>query len=340
MRISLILPSFALALLMVGQAHAQAYVMINNLSYPGTKIEVGNVIGIGIYNAAANSPVTYTCCEGGPWYHGDTDSGGNYSLATEELNQGHVATYEEHWYVNGTEVTPYNVSATDFPHAPNLPVFTVYSRIAANTNCTTGHASQRYHWTPVFYGTSTSLLSSTEVAAAAAEYSFFPHISFANAGTREDLAIFDGTVADPAIATNGTATATTLGSACINRMASTACLNSACVRGDWVLLSQITLDVTKITNLASTWSTPRSAMAYNILVHELGHVFRLLDVAEVGQCSGAQDIMQQSTSIRHACGVSSPNNSCVYNALDGLYGSVNPASCTSIPLSCYTGVSC
>jgi hypothetical protein len=326
------------------EARAQASVQITNLSHPATKIEVGNVIGIFISNAAANSPVTFTidCCGGGPYGVGSTDNNGNFSLTTNPMTSNDVATYEEHWYVGGVEVQPLNVSTSDFPFAPQLPVFTVYQNYSGGSNCSS-MLLDKWEWTPLIYGSATSLLSGSAVNAAAAEWNWlqsFIQISDDNTNGRQDINIFDainpmsGTLAETGSSTQE------LNPAC-HRKLGLGCISSVCLTASSTYYVSIAMNATEIPSYATLWGMSTADLAYNILLHEKGHALRLQHpaISGDGRCSAAQDIMEGSTSVRIGCGISSPNF-CSYVGLHSGYGTVSPASCPLEMLYCDANSSC
>jgi len=99
-------------------ARAQS-VAIQNVSYPGTALEVGETVGISISGGTPGSSVTVNI-NGTLYSVGTTDGSGNWST-TSSITSGFADTdWTEHWYVNGTETTPSN---SDLLFAPTLPVF-------------------------------------------------------------------------------------------------------------------------------------------------------------------------------------------------------------------------
>jgi hypothetical protein len=343
----------------VAEANAQI-LRIENATIPRTQIEVGQQIDIIITGAAANAPVTFRLnVNGGGWTGphpalpgGMTDGSGNFTLTTGMMTGFDVATYEEEWFVNGSQIFPTNPSAINYPLAPSLPTFTVYNnaggmcapRSLAATSC--GSTFNKWMWHPLIYFSNQTTLSSGDVDAAFADWaSSQSRISFSNNNTnREDIRVSNGNLGAGLLG-GITVYAQDCNTPCLNRriVATDPCLGNACITNGWVYYAEIFLDDGDIAAAATDWSASgatTASVANNVLRHEIAHSLRIGHPTGpfVGKCSEAQDITAP-IELRVFCGVSGPTT-CNTNVIQNTIYPAAPSNCGTRALYCDLGTSC
>lgn len=155
---------------------AQGTVQLRNVSYPFTKLEVGDYVAVTITGAAPNGTVTFVQNGGSPYVWGMTDNAGNWSTPPGLQESGsNVGDYYQTWYVNGVPVTPNNPDTNYFSYAPSLPSFSVGAgAFPSDPSVLTfvyacggdSNVTAKWIWTPVGYAPETSYGSSVVDAAA------------------------------------------------------------------------------------------------------------------------------------------------------------------------------
>jgi hypothetical protein len=336
--------------LSIATANAQGSAKLSNLTHLLTPIEVGNMVGISITGATPNAAVTVVQNGGAPFYMGQTDASGNWSVTATETASD-VGSYSQRWYVDGVELG-YNNPSTYLLHAPALPFFSVYSnftgtncspgQLAAPSQCGTGNSVYHWVWSPVTYASSSSAVSSSAVVSDAQSWtnSAQGRISFSSdTRYRLDVAIFDDNGLDAYGQTFfwGEDCNTN----CYNKVeeCTGACLNSAAVYYVDIHINPSRLAVLALAYTSSGVSTDTAYLAQLGVEHELGHAILIShSSAYTAVCSEVQDIMYPEPDIAWLCGLST-TNSCDTSAIYTVYPNA-VGFCPSYVTPYCAGVSC
>lgn len=308
--------------------HAQGTVSLRNVSYPYTRLEVGNTVEVTITGAAPFGTVTVVENGGSPFEFGSTNGFGDWSTTGVET-AGYVGSYNQRWYVNGVEMTPNNPDATYLPFAPRLPSFNVYTNFVGSNcaaqstvsaGCGASNNARHWIWTPVMYRSTSSLPASNVSGAVSPWNSIQSKLSFST-DPYEDVLISDGSAGGA----NGVTSVygQDCNTGCYNNMqlcngqSTNQCFNAAAM-----YYATVVLDPSVISTAASFNGTTFAAFGQMTLTHELGHALRLADIAPVdGKCSEVQSIMYGSGSMLWNCGVRNPNSSCDASSINTVYPS-------------------
>jgi len=334
---------FLAAIALYGTVYAQT-VTIRNVSHPNTHIEVGNVVEVDISGAAQFGTVTVVQNGGAPYVFGETDIDGSWTVTAAETG-GNVGAYNQHWFVNGVEMTPLNADTNWFPYAPALPDFSVYANFtgtndpppsngAGVSGCGAPNNAQRWTWSPVTYDASGTFWSSASNSAASNWNGAQSRLSFSsNTANRQDLSVTDGTPGGGAYGAT-----VTQGLDCSPCYGYTNQCNNTCFSAAGVFHVVITLDSTEINGGASAWGVSTSTFAPPIVTHEFGHSLRMNHPQVFNAvCSEVQSIMYPSGSVLFGCGVSAPTSRDAA-VINSIYPSTVPVCPANQNNYCYVGV--
>jgi len=318
-------------------------VQVRNDSYPGTALEVGNTVGVYISGGTYNQEVTVVANGGSPFVYGNLDMTGAWSHQSLIISGG--GTSNQTWYLDGTPITPNNLSTTYFPKAPKLPGVLVYNNYVGS-NCP-GALSGAYcgsgsaaHWnyTPVAYCSTSTLLTSGNVNSDVSTWNSMSSNIQMSSNSYCPIWIHNGSAGtDNGItrATSGTCTSCAGGYKDLCSIVSP----FECIGGSGVYGAEIILDATNLAGAASAQGVSVATVATNTVMHELGHALRLADIGVGdGKCSEVQSVMYGSLSVLRGCGVTAPT-SCDSNELNVIYPTA-PATCSAVGTNYCSSTTC
>lgn len=310
-------------------------VTLRNVSFPLTGIEAGNTVQIDITGAAPWAPVTVVQNGAAPFYFGDTDAYGDWSITNSE-SAGDVGPYNQVWYVGGVAVTPANPNATYFGAAALLPDFNVYANwVGSNDPAISSSkagcggasgSSLRWGWSPVTFLPNSSVSASVIGSSAGAWNGIQSKISYSSTvSARDDVVASDNnTLGTTVYATTGAYSEDCL--SCLNHVNQ---CTGGCLNASTVYHAEININITEMNTARNLYSPALSldTFAAPLIAHEFGHALRLGHTAiSHGTCSEVKSIMYPSASVIRGCGISAPTSVDV-----GVINTMYPSAVASCP---------